>query len=78
MEYTILFFTHSGAMKFKRKALEKSIVCELMPVPRNLSSNCSISAKIIYDGALSLLIDDEVEKIFLTEQGKKDLVYEAL
>ena len=42
----VLFFTHSGAIKFQRKCMKKNIPCELIPVPRILSSNCSISAKI--------------------------------
>lgn len=77
MEYTILFFTHSGAIKFNRKAKSKKIQCELMPVPRALSSNCSISAKIFYDGNLENLIDDEIEKIFITGNNQKKLVYES-
>lgn len=52
MEYTVLFFTHSGAIKFRRKANSLNIPCELMPVPRVLSSNCSICAKINYEGEI--------------------------
>ncbi|QOR35208.1 DUF3343 domain-containing protein [Clostridium sp. 'deep sea'] len=77
MEYTVLFFTHSGAIKFNRKLKSKSIKCELMPVPRALSSNCSISAKIFFNDDIKELIDDEVEKIFITENNKKELVYES-
>jgi hypothetical protein len=47
-----------------------------MPVPRSLSSNCSISAKINYDGEIEKLIDDEIEKIFLTDKGGNKLIYE--
>lgn len=76
MEYTVLFFTHSGAIKFDRKCRKNKIECELMPVPRSLSSNCSISAKINYDGEIEKLIDDEIEKIFLTDNGGNKLIYE--
>lgn len=74
MEYIILFFTHSGAIKFDRKCKKNKIECELMPVPRALSSNCSISARISYLGDIEDLIDDEIEKIFI---GGKKLIYEA-
>ena len=77
MIYTILFFTHSGAIKFDRKCKKNNIICELMPVPRVLSSNCSVSAKIDYDGDIMNLIDDEIEKIFLTQDNNNAVVYEA-
>ncbi len=77
MEYTVLFFTHSGAIKFDRKCKKNNIECELMPVPRVLSSNCSISAKIQFLGNIKDLIDDEVEKIFLLDNEKNKLIYEA-
>lgn len=76
MEYIVLFFTHSGAIKFDRKCRKNNINCELMPVPRSLSSNCSISAKIRYDGKIEKLIDDEIEKIFLTNNDETKLIYE--
>ncbi len=76
MEYAVLFFTHSGAIKFNRKCRKNNIDCELMPVPRSLSSNCSISAKINYDDKIEKLVDDEIEKIFLTEEKENKLIYE--
>lgn len=77
MVYTVLFFTHSGAIKFDRKCKKNNIQCDLMPVPRILSSNCSISAKIEYQDNINNLIDDEVEKIFLTHEGENKLLYES-
>lgn len=75
MEYMVLFFTHSGAIKFDRKCRKNKISCELMPVPRNLSSNCSISAKITHNN-IDELIDDEIEKIFLILENENKLIYE--
>lgn len=77
MNYTILFFTHSGAIKFDRNCKKNSIQCELMPVPRILSSNCSISAKIEYNDNINDLIDEEIEKIFLTQGNENKLIYES-
>ncbi|MBP7278571.1 MAG: DUF3343 domain-containing protein [Sedimentibacter sp.] len=77
MTYTVLFFTHSGAIKFNRKCKKNNIQCELMPVPRALSSNCSISAKIEYYDNIDNLIDDEIEKIFLTQNNINKLIFEA-
>lgn len=77
MEYVILFFTHSGAIKFNRKCKKKNIQCELMPVPRVLSSNCSISAKIKFEDNIDIIIDDEVEKVFLIKNSNNILIYES-
>lgn len=77
MEYMVLFFTHSGAIKFQRKCNKNNNSCELMPVPRNLSSNCSISAKIKVENNIDDLIDDEIEKIFLIQNNENKLIYES-
>ncbi len=76
MDYMVLFFTHSGAIKFDRKCKKNKIECELMPVPRELSSNCSVSAKITYHD-IDDLIDDEVEKVFLLEGDGSKLIYDS-
>ena len=77
MEYMVLFFTHSGAIKFERRCKESNIQCELMPVPRTLSSNCSISAGIKTDINIDNFIDDHIEKIFLIKEKENELIYEA-
>lgn len=74
-EYMFLFYTHSGAIKFSRKAKKSPFACELMPVPRQLSSNCGVGAKIEFDGDLQLLIDEEIEKIYHNDENKYVLVY---
>lgn len=76
-EYVAIFFTHSGAIKFDRKLKAANIECNLMPVPRKLSSNCGIGAKFKFEGDLKDIIDDEVEKIFVVEGKKYRLVYSA-
>ena len=74
-EYVAIFFTHSGAIKFDRKLKSSNIECELMPVPRQLSSSCGIGAKFKYDKDINDLVDDEIEKIFIVEGKKYKLVY---
>ncbi len=76
-EYQVLFFTHTGAIKFSRMMQKKNISCELMPVPRSLSSNCGVSARIFFDGQLEYLIDDHIEKIYHIERGSYNIVYAA-
>lgn len=73
--YIAVFFTHSGAIKFNRKCKANGIECELMPVPRELSSNCGIGAKFKFHQDILDMVDQEVEKIFIIEDGKYKLVY---
>ncbi|MEG1994570.1 MAG: DUF3343 domain-containing protein, partial [Oscillospiraceae bacterium] len=64
MEYTVLFFTHSGAIKFHRFCKGEGIPCEIMPVPRQLSSSCGICVVINSDKDYTAFVnDDEVEAI---------------
>jgi hypothetical protein len=77
VEYQILFFTHTGAIKFSREMKANNIECILMPVPRSMSSNCSVSAKITYDDKIEDIIDKEVEKVFSLESKPAKLIYEA-
>ncbi|MEN1759640.1 DUF3343 domain-containing protein [Anoxynatronum sibiricum] len=74
-EYMVLFFTHSGAIKFKRFAKREGFSCELMPVPRQLSSNCGVGAKITYEGPCEELADEEIEKIYLAASDGYHLVF---
>lgn len=76
-EYQVLFFTHTGAIKFNRMMKKENIRCELMPVPRSLSSNCGVSARIHFDGQVERFIDDQIEKIYNNHNGSYNLVYAA-
>jgi len=64
MSYTIIFFTHSGAIKFEKKMQNLDIPCQLQPVPRKLSSSCGICAKITFNGNTADLIESEIESIY--------------
>lgn len=74
-EYVAIFFTHSGAIKFNRKMKSNNIECELMPVPRKLSSNCGIGARFKYDKDIVELVNSEIEKIFIVKDNEYELVY---
>lgn len=77
MEYIVLFFTQSGAMKFEKILAKKNLKCTLMPVPRKLSSSCGISVKFEYDGDVKSFVNDEVDKIYKIADGKYQLLYSA-
>ena len=74
-EYMVLFYTHSGAIKFSRKAKKSGFACELMPVPRQLSSNCGVGAKVAFDDNIQRLVDEEIEKIYHCNEKGYELAY---
>ena len=77
-QYQVLFFTHTGAIKFDRKMKAENISCQLMPVPRSLSSNCGVSARILLEGEVDRLIDDQIESIFQNNNNEYTLVYNGI
>lgn len=40
MYYIATFYSHFGAMRFKKECQKENMAPQLMPVPRNLSSSC--------------------------------------
>ena len=74
-DYMVLFYTHSGAIKFQRRMKSLKVPCKLMPVPRSLSSNCGIGARISFDKDHSEILNSEIEKVFLIESDKFHLVH---
>lgn len=43
------FFSHFGAVRFRRLCRERGVGVELMPVPRSLSSSCGTCARFDRD-----------------------------
>jgi hypothetical protein len=77
MEYIATFFTHSGAVKYKRHMNKRNIHVELMPVPRRLSSDCGIGARFFIEEDIKGFISEDIDKLFLIEKGGERLVYRA-
>ncbi len=72
MEYIITFYSHFGAISYKRKCAEKGIAAKLMPVPRSLSSSCGTcvccTGDVIIPNDESNEADfDELEAVFRVE-----------
>ena len=62
------FFSHFGAIRFKRQCDALGFPASLMPVPRSLSSSCGTCVR--YKGAVPEAVSDEVEQIVReTDEG---------
>lgn len=75
MQYIATFYTHLGAVKYHRYLLRKGIKTETMPVPRKFSSNCGIGVSFSTTEDIKTLISEDIERVFLTQDGIDKLIY---
>ena len=76
MKYIATFYSHFGAIRFKREAPEGVTIIELRPVPRNLSSSCGTSASFEADESFTFMEDptEEIEQIVaVTVEGYRTI-----
>ena len=76
MKYNATFYSHFGAIRFKREAPEGVTNIELRPVPRNLSSSCGTSASFEADESFTFTEDptEEIEQIVaVTVEGYRTI-----
>lgn len=76
MEYVAVFYTHWGAIRFHKELQQDSIKAQTIPVPRKLTSNCGIGVRFEFDGQIVDLINEDVEKIFISKDRDYQLIYE--
>ncbi|WP_368233533.1 DUF3343 domain-containing protein [Anaerotruncus rubiinfantis] len=71
MVYIATFYSHFGAIRFKKLCDARNWKAKIMPVPRKLSSSCGSCVR--YEGDFACPTDsvpEEVEQIFqVTEDG---------
>lgn len=76
MKYIATFYSHFGAIRFKREAPEGVTNIELRPVPRNLSPSCGTSASFEADESFTFTEDptEEIEQIVaVTVEGYRTI-----
>ncbi len=71
MIYIATFYSHFGAVRFKKECKKENITAEAMPVPRDLSSSCGTCVKFETDKDISTFTwNQEVEQVVeITETG---------
>ena len=66
------FYSHFGAIRFKKYCESVGWQAKVMPVPRDLSSSCGTCVR--YEGECPSVIPEEVEQIVaITSEGYKEL-----
>ena len=71
------FFSHFGAMRFKKVCDGTGIPARMMPVPRMLSSSCGTCVRLETGDPGSLPRTEEMEQLALEEPGGWHVFWKA-
>ena len=77
MIYIATFFSHFGAMQYKKICDKTGITAKMMPVPRMLSSSCGTCVRMEADCADVLPRPEEAEQLALEEANGYRIVWKA-
>ena len=78
MIYIATFYSHFGAMRFKRMCSAQSIKAKMMPVPRTLSSSCGTCVRYETDEQVDVQAHtEEMEQIVLVTDNGYEVLYRA-
>ena len=77
MIYIATFFSHFGAMQYKKICDKTGISARMMPVPRALSSSCGTCVRMEADSADVLPRPEEAEQLALEEADGYRIVWKA-
>ncbi|WP_373216119.1 DUF3343 domain-containing protein [Ruminococcus sp. 5_1_39BFAA] len=75
-EYVATFFSHYGAMTFKKKCDREGYPAKIMPVPRNLSSSCGTCVR--FTGEMQKALDWKTEELEQLARRTPEGEYETL
>ena len=78
-EYIATFFSHFGAMAFKKNCEKEGYPAVIMPVPRNLSSSCGTCVKFSGDEekAKSWYSDELEQLVKILENGELQVIWHS-
>lgn len=79
-EYIATFYSHYGAVCFKKNCEKLGIGTKIMPVPRNLSSSCGTCVRFWMEQKLSevsLELNEELEQIVQVDGGSYMEIYHS-
>ena len=58
MTYIATFYSHYGAIQFRKNCEKMHLEALVMPVPRNLSSSCGTCVRFVAEGEQIVRIED--------------------
>ena len=79
MTFVATFYSHFGAIRYKKMCQQQGVQAETMPVPRDLSSSCGtcvrgVGEPVMPEGVAKEEMEQLVEAL---EQGGYRLIYRA-
>ena len=74
--YIATFYSHYGAIQFRRNCQAMNLSAEVMPVPRDLSSSCGTCVLFVAEGEFPEN-NEEVEQIVRIEDSGYVCIYHA-
>ena len=77
MTYIATFFSHFGAMQYRKLCDKTGITAKMMPVPRMLSSSCGTCVRVEADAASSLPLTEETEQLALERPDGYEVIWRA-
>ena len=76
MTYIATFYSHYGAIQFRKNWEKMHLEALVMPVPRDLSSSCGTCVRFVAEGEF-LEKNEEVEQIVRIEDSGYVCIYHA-
>lgn len=76
MRYIATFYSHYGAIQYRKNCEKMNLEAVVMPVPRDLSSSCGTCVRFETDGGFPEK-NEEVEQIVRVEESGYVCIYHA-
>ncbi|MCB7343203.1 DUF3343 domain-containing protein [Blautia obeum] len=76
MKYIATFYSHYGAIQYRKNCEKMNLEAVVMPVPRDLSSSCGICVRFEAEGEFPER-NEEVEQIVRIEDSGYVRIYHA-
>ena len=76
MKYIATFYSHYGAIQYRKNCEKMNLEAVVMPVPRDLSSSCGTCVRFAAEGAFQER-NEEVEQIVRIEDSGYVRIYHA-
>lgn len=77
MTYYVTFYSHYGAMHYKKYSKEKGVDVKMMPVPRDISSSCGTCVGLNTKPEVPESFHDEIELVVEKTSNGYKIIYDG-